>query len=147
MKAFADDKWIAAKMIIFVFDRVKTLWEKEKMPMSSIFFVIITPTMTGRIMGWPMTYRRAVGFQFFVRSMTLSSYVRLTWNLACVFVVTIRSALHKNHNFTSCCLWIISRWSSFLQHFLLVRSIILSSHVRLTWKLLVSLLHNAECNA
>ena len=37
LKAFADDKINVANMMIFVFDRVKTLWEKEKMLVTSIF--------------------------------------------------------------------------------------------------------------
>ena len=36
-KTFADDNLSVAKMAKFVFDRVETLWEKEKMPVSSIF--------------------------------------------------------------------------------------------------------------
>ena len=31
LKAFADDKLNVTKMIISVFDRVETLWEKEKL--------------------------------------------------------------------------------------------------------------------
>ena len=36
LKAFADDKLNVTKMIISVFDRVKTLWEKEKLLVQAI---------------------------------------------------------------------------------------------------------------
>ena len=37
LKAFADDKLNVTKMIISVFDKVKTLWEKEKFLVLSNF--------------------------------------------------------------------------------------------------------------
>ena len=37
LKAFADDKIKVLKMFIFVVDRLKTLWEKEKMLVTIIF--------------------------------------------------------------------------------------------------------------
>ena len=37
LKAFADDKIKVAQMTISVFDKVKTLWEKEKMLVTRIF--------------------------------------------------------------------------------------------------------------
>ena len=40
---------------------------------------------------------------------TLSSLVRLTWNLA-VFVAILRSAMWRSHNFSCCCLWVIYLW-------------------------------------
>ena len=36
LKAFADDKFNVTKMIISVFDRVETLWEKEKLLVQAI---------------------------------------------------------------------------------------------------------------
>ena len=38
LKAFADDKIYVTQKLKFVIEWVKTVWEKEKMPVTSIFF-------------------------------------------------------------------------------------------------------------